>query len=360
MIKQFYVLLRFIIYGYFFILHMSFRLLLFPVVLFLIKFHVYPAGDSLRVTSSGQHELSIYVIPSMYPLDWESPASLYKSVKKCYAKTIYYKTNYLMGHTIVEVNSPTLEKPVYIAQMSRSMKEKRDMIFKEKVGYAIIGAVLQGKIESEEEIQHAFKVYSKRNKLAFIKYSISDDAFERVMAFINHYSGKENPDYTPYINYGGAFWPRYKEEGSGCSAFGMTVLELVNLLPEAHTQAWQLNNKIPIELIGGRYNQGHKVKTSDIKKADQWYQGKGRINVDYVLYSVYNPSIIFDWIKDNRQANSPDYVPIEHNGVPGLYVDATKTQFDRQEPLFLDRKQPNLFIEVHKKSGVNRVAYVLK
>lgn len=340
-------------------MYTSLKILAVFIVFVLMKDNVY-GRSRLKYDNSSIHELSIYVIPSMYPFDWTSPASLYKSVKSCFLKTIHYRTNYLMGHIIVEVKSPSLEKPVYVAQMSSSMKEKREMIFKEKAGFAIIGAVLQGKMETEKEIKHAFKVYAKRKKLAFIKYSISDEAFERVMSFINHYSGKENPNYTPFINYGGAFWPRYKEEGSGCSAFGMTVLELVNLLPEHHTEAWQYNNKIPINLVGGRYNNGHQVTISDIKNATEWYHGAGDINIDYVLYSVYNPSVIFEWVKTVREQDVEGYEAVDWNGVPGVYIRGEDVEFDKNEPLFLDREHPNLFIDVHNQSADKRVEYVLK
>lgn len=340
-------------------MYTSIKIITVVILIVWVKNTAY-GKPKLKFLEPKNHELTIYVIPSMYELDWDSPAALYKTVKSCYAKTMHYKTNYLTGHTIVEVNSPKLEKPLLVAQMSSSMKEKRQMIFKEKAGYAIIGAILQGKMETEEEIIHALRVYAKRKKLAFVKYSISDEAFERVIDFISHYSGNQNPDYTPYINYGGAFWPRFKEEGSGCSAFGMTILELVNLLPEEHTKAWQLNNKIPIELIGGKYNNGHKVTIADIKNATTWYEGDGQINVDYVLYSVYNPSIIYNWILEVRNKKSHKYQAVEWNGIPGVHIHAEEIEFDRNEPLFLDRDQPNLFIDIHKQAQTQEKEYVSK
>lgn len=298
--------------------------------------------------SADVHEFTVYVMPTLHPLSWESPSALYRTMRSCYIKTIGVKDNYLLGHVAVGFNTPLLPDTLLIAQTSGGLKEKLDLVFRDKVGYAIIGAALQGRIEPHDELRHKLDVYAKRNKLAFIRYKISESAAKRMLEFVKEYSAKMNEHYAPSDFYGGAFWPRFHYEGAGCSAFGMALLDLVNLLPDEHVKEWELNVKIPMELIGGNFNNGKKVKYSTIRKTNSWYEGDGELNVDYVIYSVYEPSIMFDWIMDKRSKQDETYLPIEENGVPGLVFDATSIDFDKDEPFFKERSEPNIFIEHYK------------
>ena len=58
---------------------------------------------------------------------------------------------------------------------------------------------------------------------------------------------------------------------------------------------------------------------------------------------------MFDWIMDKRNNDSEYYHPIEENGVPGLLFDGTDVKFDKDEPLFIKRENPNLFIDHFRK-----------
>ncbi len=298
--------------------------------------------------SSQINEFTIYVMPTLLPLDWSSPSALYKSMKNCYLKTITQQNNYLLGHLAVGLKTPLLPQPLLIAQTSTSMREKVDLVLKQKVGFAIMGATMQGRIETHQELEHKLNVYAKRNKLAFIRYRINEKAAKRIINFIDNYSRKMDGKKSPSNYYGGAFWPRYYDEGSGCSAFGMAMLDLINLLP-VESKDWKIDVNIPINLIGGEYNLRGKIKNKTIKRTKEWYNGNGIANVDFVKYFVYEPSIMFDWILKKRNLPDSVYMPVEENGIPGLLVDGSKIEIDENEPLFEERPEPNLFIDVYKK-----------
>jgi hypothetical protein len=328
--------------------------------LFLVFVFLFFINGSLSSQKSvpETNEFTIYVMPSLYPLNWHSPSLLFKSVKDCYFKTIGTKDNYLLGHIAVELNSHLLAEPLLIAQTSSSTQEKLDLVFKQKAGLAIMGAPMHGRLETTGELRHKLDVYAKRNKLAFIRYRISDDAARRMLKFISEYSKKMDGQNAPCDFYGGAFWPRYQQEGSGCSAFGMALLEVVNLLPDSDSRRWRVDVNLPMNLIGGEYNQGKRIKTSAIIKAHKWFTDNGKVNVDYVKHSVYEPSIIFDWIREKRQKTDHDYKIIDDKGVPGLFVDATNTRFDPNEPLFLTRLESNIFIDNYLKKIRNYKAEI--
>jgi len=305
-----------------------------------------------KTQENKEHEITLYIMPSMYPLDWSSPASLYKSMKVCYLKTIGLPDNYLLGHMTVRLESPLLDKPLVMAQTSGSVQEKTDLVLKQKVGFGIMGAALTGRIEPEHEIEHKLKVYAHRKKLAYLKFRISEKAMNRILTFIDSYKQKINHTYAACDFYGGAFWPRYKNEGGGCSTFGIALLDLVNAkTPE--TESWKMDLKIPSKLIGGEFFNGRKVKIATIRNAKKWHDGNGRLNEDYVKYLAYEPSLIFNWIIENKNKKDSCYTYAEENGIPGFIIDKRYAVFDENEPLFTDRPEPNRFIDVYyKKIGL--------
>lgn len=294
--------------------------------------------------SEDVHEITIYAMPTLYPLNWDNPAALYNSMKDCYFKTVLESDNYLLGHIAVSVNSPLLPKPLFMAMTSADAQEKVNLVLKQKIGFGILGATLKGRMEREDELIHKFDVYAKRKKLAFITYRINEMAVRRILSFIDTYSKKSNLGVAPCDFYGGAFWPRYRNEGSGCWAFGMALLSTANLLtPES--EDWRIKVKIPIKIIGGEYNQNKKIKYSLIRKTNEWYAGNGVENVDYVSNSVYDPSVMFHWIMNQRKATTVNMKPIEKDGVPGLLFDGREIKITENDPIFIERKNPDIFIK---------------
>ena len=291
------------------------------------------------------HEITLFLMPTMYPLDWTSPSSLYKSMLNIYLKTIGLKDNYLLGHLAVRLNTPMLKEPLFTAQSSLRWQERVDMVLKQRVGYGILGAALQGRIEPSEEIQHKLQVYRERNKLGFITFRVNRIAMKRMLTFFDGYQQKINDNYAPSDFYGGAFWPRYYKEGAGCSTFGFALLDVAGIIPE-EAKDWKIDIKIPMNLIGGQFNKGKRIKNSTIKRTKSWYQGNGIKNVDYAEYFVWDPAIMFEWvIARHATGDSDSYELVTLNEVPGLYKDVRKIQVNPQESIFMQRPDSNLFIK---------------
>ena len=282
-------------------------------------------------------------MPTLFPINWESPADLYNSTISCYLKTALVSNNYLLGHLAVQLNTPLLPKSILTAMKSTDQKERIDFMFIKKIGFSILGASFRGKLETEKELNQNFKAYSKRNKLAFITYRINEQAAKRIIQLIENFSQSRNNKPAASNFYGGAFWPRYQSEGAGCSAFGMALLDVANLL-DANTQDWLIQVNIPMSIIGGEFNNDKKVKISTVKKTKSWHNGAGKINVDYIPYKVYEPSIMFDWILRQRAAENTKFKSVEKDGVPGLYIDCKDVFVSAEEPLFTERTESNVFI----------------
>lgn len=283
-------------------------------------------------------------MPTLFPINWESPADLYNSMISCYLKTALVSNNYLLGHLAVQLNSPLLPKSILTAMKSIDQKERIDFMFVKKIGFSILGVSFKGKLETENELNRKFKAYSKRDKLAFITYRINEQAAKRIIHLIENFSQSQNNKPAARNFYGGFFWPRYPNEGAGCSAFGMALLDVANLL-DTNSQEWMKQVNIPMSIIGGEFNNGRKVKISTVKKTKSWYKGTGEINVDYIPYEVYEPSIMFEWILKQRTVEDTGFKSVEKDGVPGLYIDCRDVYVSAKEPIFLERTESNIFIK---------------
>lgn len=304
--------------------------------------------EDINFQDDGIHKLTIFVVPTKYPLDWDTPSTIYKTISKCYIRSIGQKVNYLLGHVAMRLDSPFLEESPYcFAQTSLSNREKVRLVYREKIGMGIMGATLSGGIEPHESLEEKLNYYTKKGMVTFITFILNDEAAKRAIEFVNHYTGKSNGGSSPSLYYNGAFWPRYSEEGGTCSSLAMSVLDVINLLDDEYVKRWRVDRKIPMELVGGKLNKGKKVKPSKIKRTHSWYEGNGEANESYAPWSVFEPNFMYEWIMQKRESKSEEFKPITAFDVPGLVYDATHVPVDMDAPLFVERKESNMFIDFH-------------
>lgn len=308
------------------------------LLLFLPKNNVYAS-----IPSSDAHELTLYIMPTMHPLDWSSPSNLYQSMLRCYLRTLLLSDHYLLGHLAIRLNTPLLDNPLLLAMRSGDRHQKIDLIVNQRIGFGILGTAWEGKIETEEELNRKFRAYERRNKLAFITYRIRKEAMQQILQFIEKFTSTINGVFSQSSFYGGTFWPLYHHEGSGCSNFGIAMLELAGLINE-DVMSWEIRKRIPMHLIGGVLNEGKRVSFRTIRDTHSWAVG-GKANVDWVEYQVFDPSLMFEWIHETRKSDRTDFLAVEKNDLPGLFFDGSEVPFDAERPIFIARPEPNLFID---------------
>ena len=321
------------------------------------------AGSIYGQEKSGQeklpvHELTIYVVPSHSPLNWESPSTIYTSTFNSFFKARFSKYPNSLGHMFVEFSTPLIDSVVLTGMHSTSSKEKMRLLIKEKAGLAIMGAPLSGEMESSKSLRGMIDYLSKKGgKIAFIKYTLNERSAQRIKEFLETFRNNVAGKSSPAIIYGGAFWPRYENEGSGCSAFGVSILEIAGVNIEIPD--WKVNVNIPASLVGGEYNNNRKVRRYKIEQVKKWHNGEGVEGVDFFEYKVYDPSLVYDWILEKRknyigsnpenQIKSKDFQPKTVNNISGLSIDVSHISIPENEPVFLKRTKQSVFIDIYKK-----------
>ncbi len=319
---------------------------LFTALLFSALIHSYAIereGSPYRF-----HELTIYALPSPVEFDWSSPSSLYHSYKQGYMASLLKANSYILGHMFVKLTTPLLPEPVYAGMASVSRKEQKEKFFKQKIGLGILGIGLEGRMETVGDLEGKIKKYGRKGNLAAITYRLNTEATSRIIDFIEEFSSENERGHIPKMHYGGAFWPLYENEGAGCTAFGMAMLELAGVLNE-EMEAWKVEVNIPMRLIGGEINPGNRVSLKEIKRTLQWHDGSGTLNVDYAAHWVYDPSLIYKWVIDQLSGSSDmseiEYVDASTNKFPRLFANVTHVETDNTSPVFTHRDNDNIFIK---------------
>jgi hypothetical protein len=317
---------------------------------FILSFRL---SGATQEDTTNKHELTIFVIPSHRDIDWQSPSSLSQTTTKSWISSKFVRHSYYIGHLFIELSSSLLDKPVVTSVRSVGNKEKLKLLYKEKIGMAIIGAPLKGRMESADELTSSIDFILKKGRsIAFITYSINEIAAKRIIEFIEGFSKSDTAGRAPCEIYGGGYWPRYKGEGAGCSAFGMVVMEVAGLkhdYPE-----WIHSVNIPADLVGGQYNNYIKVKNRTIKNTTEWNDGSGTANMDYFPFSIYDPTLIYKWIIKTRtncetdtsatiSGFQPAIITRDQGIIPGLYMDARNIQVPPDEPILKERDIFSIF-----------------
>jgi len=310
----------------------------------LLMFTWISNGQEKNSKEGDRHVLTIFVMNSLKPIDWESPSTLVKSTTRGYMAKLFHHRQYMLGHMIARLESPLVDGINYSAMVSASMKEKRVLWMKEKIGLGILGVAMGGRLDSESDIKKDLKLFSRYGKLAYVKYHISEESARRIIEFMEGFNRSENGNLPPSSHYGGAFWPRYHQEGSGCSAYVMSIIDVAGLTGGEH-ENWRIDVNIPMDLVGGEINQFRKVPRKKIIKRDSWaIPGDSSIQT-HIPISLFDPSIVYDWIKKVRISAEMGYGTEEENDIPGLVAIKSQVHPNPDDSVFIMRPVPSLFVD---------------
>lgn len=314
--------------------------ILLLVVLILKKSMTY-AQPNINHSS---HEITIFTIPSVKLIDWESPSELYKSTLKCYMSSIFKKTYYVIGHMSAIITSPILESPIYAGMTGASQIEKVQQVLINKLGLGVFGTTLKGKMEPVDKMKKTTSFYGKRDKIAYMRFRVNEESIRRVMQFITYFQKKNELGYAPCNMYNGALNPRYHHEGAACSSFVIALMEVAGILPEFAAQKWAVNVNLPMHLIGGKLNDKKRISLKSIIQTKAWHDGSGVEGVDYAHLELYDPALIYNWIQQQRkEGNDKDFVSESDGIFKGLFADKSTVSFSKDEKILLQRTPMTFF-----------------
>lgn len=213
------------------------RKILIVLLLILVKVQSVFA-EVVSMSSKTPDQMTLYFIPSPYGLDWETPASITRTTIK---NEITLKDRHI-GHVAIELKCS--DGTHLITGMTGDVSVAKKLLLWEGLGLGLLFYGFNGSIETTDKLKSEIEVKAKEGRLTFLQFNIKTETCRRLVQYVNEFTEKK---YTAV--YGLPQRPRYGE-GSGCSAFGASFVELAGLMEDEFKNAWSRNLRVPEKYIG--------------------------------------------------------------------------------------------------------------
>ena len=208
--------------------------------------------------------------------------------------------------------------------LSRSIK-------KDKIGLGVFFKPIPGHVEENAALSEELIYRTGQSRAAFISFKITDSAFQYLELYLDSFKQK---GYDKLYN--GLNSPR-SGEGSGCTAFGMSFLELINAITPEYREQWAVKVNIPETLIGESVTK-KRVSIWRIFFSFRW----AKKNKPSRYLDLYEPWLIYQWVNrvyDSEQKNSTGRYNLKTKGTAkGLELDCLDCI--PQYPMFLKKQAP--------------------
>jgi hypothetical protein len=199
-------------------------------------------------------------------------------------------------------------------------------IINDKRGLGVLFKMVDGHLEEADRVQTELKLRTESSNAAVISFKINDSAYHYLVSYIDSFKLK---GYDRLYN--GLNRPR-EGGGSGCTAFGISFLELINALLPEYTSRWAVHINIPEKLIGSSADK-RRVSIGSIFFAFRWARNKR----PYRKLTLYEPYLIYEWINtawNDEQQNAGGKYQLRQFGLAkGIEIDCRACM--PQQPMFV-------------------------
>lgn len=283
-----------------------------------------------------ENKLTLFITKSPSGIDWSTPRSLSISTLINTVQSYLGRYRHSLGHVSMRVKCDDLSIDQYAGMSRKDFSESRDLVL---FGGAGLGSLLhnfQGRMEDREDIVGDVQHNAETGDVVLLSFLINENACKRVDEFLTYYRQNE-------------FWRNYglpnrplKGQGSGCSAFGMGILEIAGVDYSTLDRFWSDHVFVPNGLIGPHNNEIYQKGEDERKKVDTtrskvsfWKLATG----DYkwgeeresVVIKYYSPDKMYKWARAITDGVAP---------YPQGFVKMNK--FENTYEIILDKTGPDI------------------
>ena len=256
--------------------------------------------------------ITLYCFAPPHEINWKSPHSLLTSTARNHISLKYNGIIRPLGHIMIELKRDS--SYLLTGMVAKHRTDPKKDFFKNKAGLGILFKVIEGRLEETEKVRSELLSRTQSGKVAFITYNITDSAYEYLKLYLESFKAR---GYDKMYN--GNNNPRMGE-GSGCSAFAISFLELINaLMPEDHKN-WTVKVDVPDKLIGG--HTGRKISLLRLFLSFRW----ARKNEPSTPLVLYDPYLMYKWINTvwQQQDSLNRYTLKQIDKAKGLEIECKK------------------------------------
>lgn len=271
---------------------------------------------------ASKQELTLYFIPSPLGMDWSSPVNLTVSAVK---NIISLKPRF-MGHVFVELKCG--ENHALTGMTSKTFDYLNQLLIEQR-GLGILYHSFAGTLEDKSEVEKELQEYLQNGHANFTRFLLNKNQCQRAAQYLQEYRKNNIQRY-----YGLANRPRYGE-GAGCTAFGVSFVEVLNLLDQEMREAWSQTIKIPLEFSGPPLKDQGVSLFKVLMNAHKWASE----NESHQKLTFWDPDKMHQWVKKKVNLKQSSYGILRIEKSEGVVFD--KGHFPSPEgPIWLQHLDP--------------------
>ncbi len=277
---------------------------------------------SLLVSSNvfAANILRFNIYKSPIGIKWNNP----KKLSRMTAINTLLAGKHEFGHTLghLSISTKCDSGIEFHTGMERTdLTESKDLVFNKGSGLGTLVHNFKGNLEDEKKVKAsvAYSLDKRRGRdINFIEFIISDKACARAYEYFNAFKESKT-----WLNYGMTNNPRACE-GSGCTAFGKSFLEIIGFNDDELLSQWRGEVNLPREILGAHSTKlykdshdeanelldtGYYVKiaklANPLSKRIKWHSSNEKAKAVTIMY--YSPDDMHKWIKKEYKKKNSKY-----------------------------------------------------
>lgn len=260
-------------------------------------------------------QLTLYILPSPMGIDWKSPKDLILSS----IKNRIQGSDRFLGHVFVELQCG--EKRELTAMNSKKFDYLRQLLWENR-GPGILFHSFEGRLENKSEIEGELDARLKAGEINFTRFLLNAGHCARLTQYLKEYRGHNVDRY-----YGLANRPLYGE-GASSAAFGVSFLEVAEIMDEEMKDHWGNIVSVPLD------SEVSIVKI--LISGDAWAPE----NAPHRKLFFWDPDRMYQWVRQMLTKPLPQRMKsIDIEKTHGIVMDMT-TRPAPERPIWLQHTDP--------------------
>jgi hypothetical protein len=242
------------------------------------------------VLASSVNELTLHFIPSPKGMDWTTPSTLAKSALM---NRISFKPRFI-GHVFVELQCGEHHD---ITGMTGKRFDYLNQLLIEQKGLGILYHSFEGTLEEKDKVLPELKEFNEQGYSNFARFKLSEKQCQRVVKYLEEYRSNNVGRYYGLVNR-----PRFGE-GAGCTAFGASFLDVLDIVDQDIRESWSHTVNVPLELAGPPLRTEGVSLFKIMFNAGSW----AKENEKHEKLTFWDPDRMHTWVKNKVTNKQGDY-----------------------------------------------------
>jgi hypothetical protein len=252
------------------------------------------AGFLLTLSSAfAANQVTLHFIPSPKGINWKRPETLADSTLINQIAKVHGGDRHSVGHVYEELECG--QTHFFTGATDVGNSQESHALFKEGYGLGILLKTYDGLLDATDDAEKDLAAMHVTGRSNFLRFEVSPATCARLVEYVKEYQARGYDKIYAGLN----ARPR-RGEGSGCSAFGASFLELAGVETPEFEDSFMRDYIMPRKFVGGEFTR----KRVSILKIILAFSAKWDTDLSKGGFRIhfYDPERMYDWVTNAVQA----------------------------------------------------------